>query len=168
MVLVGRVARAHGLRGEVAIDPETDFPELRFRPGEILHAAVGGPRALEIAAVRFHRGRPIVRFAGIESIDEAERLRGAELRIAPERLAALPPGAYYRHTLVGCVVRDRAGREIGVVGAVEATAGGSLLVVRAPAGEILVPFAEEICVRVDPEGREIVVDPPAGLLDLNA
>ncbi|HXH06659.1 MAG TPA: ribosome maturation factor RimM [Vicinamibacterales bacterium] len=168
LVLVGRIARAHGIRGEVVIDPETDFPETRFRPGELVYAGpAGGPRPLDIAAVRFHRGRPIVRFAQVSSIGEAERLRGAELRIAPERLTVLPPGAYYRHVLVGCAVRDRGGRDIGVVVGVEATAGGSLLVVRGPAGEILVPFAEEICVRVDPGAREIVVDPPAGLLDLN-
>lgn len=168
MVVVGRIARAHGRRGEVAVNPFTDFPELRFRPGARLFASVAG-RVVEfrVAAARLQRGRPIVGFEHVSDIESAERLAGVELRVPESALAPLPPDTFYEHDLVGCRVETVDGRCVGPVRSVEALPGASRLIVEAAGGEVDVPLVDAICVRVEPAARTIVVDPPAGLLDLN-
>jgi len=168
MVLVGRVARAHGNRGQVIVNPETDFPAERFKEGrEVLTRLAGELRRLAISDVRFQRGRPIVAFAGVETMDDAEALAGAELKVPASELGELPQGTYYHHELIGCEVRRADGATIGRVKAVEGPMTGSLLVVDTHRGEVLIPLAGEICVRVDPAARVIVIEPPEGLLELN-
>ncbi|MEW6319790.1 MAG: ribosome maturation factor RimM [Acidobacteriota bacterium] len=168
LILVGVVARAHGNRGEVIVNLETDFPELRFRPSATLQAARPGhaPRPLRIRAVRFHQGRPVLTLEGVESMDDAEALAGAELRVPPDDQAALPPGSYYHHQLVGCEVVTEAGERVGRVAAVEGDAAATRLSVRGARSEVLIPLADAIC-RVDVAARRIVVTPPPGLLELN-
>lgn len=168
MAGVGRIARPHGLRGEVVVNPETDFVEDRFASGSTMYVQrEGSIAAMHVSAARVHRGRPIVTFRGVESIAAAQDLTGAELRIPRDELMRLPDGSYYRHELVGCVVRTLDGSEIGAVTAVEGEVGGSRLVVAGAGGDVLIPLAADICVRIDPAGRTIVVDPPEGLLELN-
>jgi 16S rRNA processing protein RimM len=166
LILIGRVARAHGNKGQVIVNLETDFPEERFRPGETL---LVGPSAQprRIVDVKFHQGRPIVGLHGIETMNDAEGLSGAELKMPAAALAPLPEGTYYHHDLIGCEVRDRQGTAIGRVSAIEGPIDRSRLVIDGPRGEVLIPLAAEICVSVDPAARQIVVDPPEGLLDLN-
>jgi 16S rRNA processing protein RimM len=168
MVVVGRVARPHGLRGEVIVNSSTDFPDERFRAGATVVARPRGgePEVVEITAVKFHSGRPILRMAGFESIEDAERLAGAELRVPADDLGTLPEGVYYHHQLVGCEVVTDAGDSVGRVTAVEGDGGASRLVVRGRRGEVLIPLAREIC-SVDVGAQRIVVTPPDGLLELN-
>jgi 16S rRNA processing protein RimM len=150
------------------VNLETDFPEERFQPGAELFVERGGVvEVLTLTTVRFQNGRPIVGIAGVETMNDAETLAGLELRVPPERLAALPAGMFYRHDLIGCRVETREGLSIGVVDDVEGTLEGSRLVIRSRAGEVLIPLAAEICTAIDPSVRRIVVDPPAGLLELN-
>jgi 16S rRNA processing protein RimM len=169
MVVVGQVARPHGLRGEVIVNSATDFPDERFRPGAtvVVRPRGGTPEVVAITAVRFNSGRPILRMAGFDSIDAAERLAGAELRAPVGDLGALPEGVYYHHQLVDCEVVTGAGDSIGRVIAVEGEAGASRLVVRGRRGEVLIPLATEIC-SVDVGAQRIVVTPPDGLLELNS
>jgi 16S rRNA processing protein RimM len=168
MVLVGRIARAHGHRGQVIVNPDTDFPEDRFRVGNVVHVRRGGHvQAMEITAARLQQGRPIIALSGVQTMTEAEEMAGAELRIPAGELAALPEGTFYRHDLIGCDVTTVGGERVGPVVGVEGTAAGSRLVIAGPRGEVLVPLASHICVVVDPAARRIVVDPPEGLLALN-
>jgi 16S rRNA processing protein RimM len=168
MAVVGRIARAHGNRGQVIVDPETDFPEERFKPGSVLQIRRGNAtESVEVENVRFHRGRPIISLAGIDTMDAAEALAGRELRVGPDALQPLPEGSFYRHELIDCVVETRRGEVIGRVISVEGDARGSRLVVESRNGEILIPLAEDICVAVDVAGRKILVEPPEGLLELN-
>jgi len=169
MVLVGRVARSHGNRGQVIVDPATDFPEERFKQGSVLLTQRGGViEALTVESVRFHRGRPIIGLAGVATMDAAEALAGSELRIDAEALQPLPPGLFYRHDLIGCSVETPRGESIGVVTGVEGDGAGSRLIVPSGSGgEVLIPLAEGICLEVDTARRKIVVEPPDGLLDLN-
>lgn len=168
MALVGRIARAHGNRGQVIVDPETDFLEERFKPGAVLHVREGETtQSLTIEDVRFHRGRPIIGLAGIDTMDAAEALAGRELRVSLETLQSLPAGSFYHHDLIDCSVVTSDGALIGRVTSVEGHAAGSRLVVEGREGEILIPLAEGICVEVDVAGKRIVVEPPEGLLDLN-
>lgn len=167
LLLVGRVARAHGNKGQVIVNPETDFAEQRFQPGRTL---LVGPAAQprRIVTVRFQQGRPIVALEGIDTMNDAEALSGAELRMPAGALGPLPEGTYYHHDLIGCEVRDRQGAVIGRVIAIEGTMDRSRLVVNGRRGEVLIPLVAGICVSVDPAGRRIVVDPPEGLLELNS
>ena len=175
MALVGRIARAHGIRGQVIVNPDTDFLEERYKPGSVVYTwrddrqgEPAGIEPLKITAARFQRGRPILALAGIETMDAAEALAGAELRVDAGALQPLPPGSFYRHELVGCAVETPEGMAIGSVASVDGSGVCSRLVVQGPGGrEILIPLAEEIVVGVHLAARKIVVQPPDGLLDLN-
>lgn len=167
LLLVGRVARAHGNKGQVIVNPETDFPEARFAEGNSLiveHA--GATTTRRIASVRFQQGRPIIALDGVATMNDAEALAGAELKVPAADVPPLPERTFYRHDLVGCEVKDTGGRTIGRVTDVEGPMEQSRLVVATVRGEALIPMVEGICVSVDTASREIVVDPPEGLLDL--
>jgi 16S rRNA processing protein RimM len=174
MAVVGRIARPHGIRGQVVVNLETDFPHERFQPGAefFVNRSAGTPETpdvqrLVIATVRFHNERPIIGFEGVGDMNAAIALAGSELRIPVEQLAALPPEMFYRHDLVGCAVDTTDGSSVGTVTDVEGTLGGSRLVVTTSRGEVLVPLAAEICRSIDVAGKRIVIEPPQGLLDLN-
>jgi 16S rRNA processing protein RimM len=168
MAVVGRIVRSHGLRGQVVVNLETDFPEERFRPGAELFVEHGGVvKPLTLTSVRFQNQRPVIGIAGVDTIDAAEPLAGLELRVPADRLAPLPAGTFYRHDLVGCRVETQSGALVGMVRDVEGTLTGSRLVVKADDGEVLIPLASEICTTIDVEGKRIVIEPPDGLLDLN-
>jgi 16S rRNA processing protein RimM len=168
MVRVGRIARPHGLRGEVAVDPETDRPDARFRVGgAVFLERDGAPHALTVRSLRFHKGRPLVGFEGVESLTAAEALGAAELRIPETDLPPPPPGSFYRHDLVGCRVRTVGGEDVGRVARVEGEAPRVTLVIDGARGEVLAPLAAHICRRIDVEARVIELDPPEGLLELN-
>ena len=112
MAVVGRIARPHGIRGQVIVNPETDFPEERFQPGAELFIERGGEvEALRLTTVRFHRERPVIGIEGVETMDAAATLAGRELRVPVERLAPLPTDTFYRHDLIGCLVETRDGRD---------------------------------------------------------
>jgi 16S rRNA processing protein RimM len=120
LVLVGRIARAHGNKGQVIVNPDTDFAEERFRVGEVLLVGVAAAPKV-IRGVRFHQGRPVLRLEGVETMSDAEDLAGAELRVPANASEALPDGTFYHYDLIGCEVRDTADRPIGPVTAVEGT-----------------------------------------------
>lgn len=167
LILVGRVARAHGNKGQVIVNPDTDFPEDRFVVGATL---LVGPSATprRITSARFHQGRPVLGLEGIETMDDAERMAEAELKVTAGSLAPLPDKTYYRHELVGCEVQDTDGRLIGEVASVEGPIEMSRLVINAPHGEVLIPLVDEICVEVAPAERRIRIKAPDGLIELNA
>lgn len=168
MVLVGFVARTHGNKGQVILKSESDFAEQRFRAGARVFARIGsGPvEALEMTSVRFQQGRPIVGFAGFDTISEAERLARAELRIPEAEQEPLPDGVYYHHQLIGCEVMTRGGDVLGRVSEVQGDGQATRLVVRGPRVEVLIPLAQEIC-EIDVAAKKIVVTPPEGLLEVN-
>jgi 16S rRNA processing protein RimM len=126
----------------------------------------GQVTARRILAVRFQQGRPIVTLDGVESMNDAEALAGAELKVPAEELGPLPERTYYRHDLVGCEVRTKDGEIVGKVTAVEGPLERSRLVIARQGGEVMVPMVDAICLSVDPAAKAIVIDPPEGLLDL--
>lgn len=168
MVLVGFIARTHGNKGQVILNSASDFPELRFREGATLYARVaeGPTRKLEVTSARFQQGRPILGLAGFASIDDAERLAGAELRVPEAEQEPLPEGSYYHHQLIGCEVVTADGAALGRVSAVEGDGNATRLVVKGRRAEVLIPLAQEICA-VDVPAKRIVVTPPEGLLEVN-
>jgi len=168
MVLVGRVVRVHGLRGQVVVNPETDFPESRFQPGAVVYRVrAGAAEPMRVTSLRLHRGRPIVGFEGIESIEQAEPLAGLELRVPMASLEPLPANTFYVHDLVGCRVETRSGQMVGSVARVEGAGGASLLAVETGDGEVLVPLVADICVAIDIARKWIAIEPPEGLIEVN-
>ena len=167
MVTVGAVLRAHGLRGEVLVDADSENPD-RFRKGSRLFADVGGRvRRLEVASSRPHRGRQLVRFADVTDRDAAEALRGALLEVPEDQVPAAEDGTFYYFQLVGCRVVDRRLGELGQVAAVVEDGGGVLLDVAARDGaSVLVPFAGALLPEIDVVEGLITSDLPEGLLEV--
>jgi 16S rRNA processing protein RimM len=169
LLLVGKVARAHGNKGQVIVNPETDFVHERFAAGNVLVIEQRGATVeRRITAVRFHAGRPILALDGVATMNEAEALAGAELKMPASALRPLPEHTYYRHALVGCEVQDTTGRAIGRVVEVEGPLEQSRLVVEGERGEVLIPMVEGFIVRIDTDARYVIVNLPEGLMEVNA
>src|SRR5689334_22735551 len=135
MVLVGRIARAQGHRGEVIVDPATDFPEERYKAGSTVYVKRNGAvEPLVITAGRIHKGRPVIAIAGVDTMNAAEELAGSELRVTTDALQPLPVGMFYEHDLVGCAVETPEGMAVGAVTRVEGGGEGSRLVVQGRGG----------------------------------
>jgi 16S rRNA processing protein RimM len=158
-LIVGRVAKAHGIRGEVAIDLYSDAPD-RFAPGARLLA---GDDIFIVETSREHQGRVLVRFEGVRDRNGAERLRGTELTIAASDARALEEWSFYPHQLVGLSVVDTEGRALGTMTRVDESPGGDLWIVKTDDSEVLMPAVREIVRDVDLEKNRIVVEPPEGL-----
>jgi len=158
------VAKAHGIRGEVVVDPLTDTAG-RFDPGRVLAATLPGgtSRTLKVATSRPFQGRWLVRFEGIETRNDAEAIHASELTIRRDQVAPLPEGRYYRFELVGLTARRPDGGVLGTVEEVFATGSNDVLVVRGEAGEVLIPLLDTVVRSIDPKGGSIVLDPPPGL-----
>lgn len=168
MVRVGRIVRPHGLKGDVVVEPETDFGESRFRKGAGLTLELAGrTQALTVAASRPQGDRWVVRFTGVDSIEAAEALRDAVLSAPETARPALPAGSYYFGDLVGCDVVTERGDAVGRVARVYDGAAQAVLGVEGGRGEVLIPLAQAICREVDVTARRIVIAPPAGLLEAN-
>ena len=145
LVVIGRVVKPQGRRGEVLVHPLSDQPD-RFPNLERAFVISPGAEGREIRVTSSwpHKGRHVLKLEGVDSIDEAEALRGSELGIPEGELAPLPEGSFYHHQLKGLHVADEDGKEIGVVADVMDTgAGAPILVVKGPEGETLVPFAAD-------------------------
>jgi 16S rRNA processing protein RimM len=175
-VIVGRVGRPHGIRGEVIIGVRTDEPDLRFAVGAVVDAGpspdgdvVPGAAPLRVAAARWHSGQLLVAFAGITDRTAASELTGSWLSMDSSQLPAAGPDEFRDHELIGLSVRTSGGEVVGVVTDV-LHYGQDLLVVRrsavdGAAEESLVPFVKAIVPEVDVAAGVLVIDPPPGLLD---
>jgi 16S rRNA processing protein RimM len=170
-VTLARVLRPRGRRGEVAAEILTDFPERLPKLREAwLWDGAGAPQRVAVRACWLHKGQAIFHFGGSDSIAEAERLVGLEVQVPLAERVPLPPGRYYVSDLAGCEVvevKEGSASVLGVVCDVEFFGGPPLLVVETPQGEMLIPFAEDLCRRVDIAARRIEVRLPEGLRELN-
>jgi 16S rRNA processing protein RimM len=179
LLYVGRIARPHGLRGEVSVEVRTDDPDKRFAPGKVLVTDPGAvpsappdayrvPDRLTIEDVRAHQGRLIVAFEGVYDRNVAEALRGVLLCVDSAELGTLDdPDEFHDHQLVGLTAVTPAGETLGEVARVDHAPASDLLVLRRPEGHTaLVPFVKAIVPEVDLAGGRVIVDPPEGLFDL--
>ncbi len=174
-VVVGRIGRPHGVRGDVTVEPRTDEPERRFAVGAVLRTQTpqgtppqgsNRPAELTVSAARWHQSRLLVSFEGVGDRDAAEGVRGLLLAVevdpdeAPE-----DPEEFYDHQLVGLRVLTSDGEDVGELAEVLHGPGQDLLSVKAPDGrEILVPFVTELVPEVDVPGGRLVVHALPGLL----
>jgi 16S rRNA processing protein RimM len=167
-ITIARVVKTQGRRGEVGVDPLTDFPE-RFALGVRVYALVGDQRReLKIEDVWPHKGMLILKFVGVDTINDAEALLKSEIQVPLSERKQLEEGTWYVSDLVGCNVIDK-GCEIGVVGDVEFGAGEApLLIVRQGKQEHMIPLTEAFTKRVDIRAKRIELQLPEGMLEVNA
>lgn len=166
LVAIAKVAKPRGLRGEVVADILTDFPE-RFDGLEgVIAVMPDGERLdLKIEEHWFQQGRVVLKFAGRDSVESVEELRGCEICVTDAEAVELETDEFYDWQLTGCKVETLAGDAVGTVREVMRAGGSELLVVDGER-EYLIPFVAAICTDVDLEKKMIVIDPPEGLLDL--
>jgi 16S rRNA processing protein RimM len=167
LVVVGRIGRAHGVQGQVAVDVRTDEPERRLAPGAVLTTDPESVGPLTVQSGRVHSGRLLLVFDGVADRTAAERLRGTLLLadVDPDELPA-EADEWYDHQLVGLEAVLADGVVLGQVAAVLHLPGHDVLAVEAPDGrELLVPFVAEIVPVVDLGAGRVQVAPPSGLLD---
>jgi 16S rRNA processing protein RimM len=157
------VVTPQGRKGEVLVAPLSDRPDRFTSLRRVFVPAPGGAgaRAIGVTDRWPHKGRMVLKLEGVDSIDEAERYRGVELRIGEDELEALPAGSYYHYQLKGLKVEDPQGRPLGTVADVLVTGGDApVLVLRGARGEVMIPMAEAFIRQVDLEGgRLVAVDP---------
>jgi 16S rRNA processing protein RimM len=171
-VVVGRIGRPHGVRGQVTVEVRTDDPDLRFAPGATLLTEPVSRGPLTVAAARWHSGVLLLTLARpdgsvVEDREGADALRNTQLLVPVEDLPELEdPDSYYDHQLVGLAAVLPDGSPIGQVTGVRHEGTELLVVRRAEGGDLLVPFVGAIVPTVDLAGGRLVVDPPEGLLDL--
>lgn len=166
LVAVGRVVRPHGIRGEASVEILTDFPG-RIVPGRTLAARSlsGALENVQIASVRRHADRLLVRFEGLDTSEAVGRLRDFDLCALPGDEPERPEGFVFHHEAAGLEAVATDGRSLGTVRDLVDVAGRALLVLATPRGVREIPFSRPIVVSVDLAARRVVLDPPAGLLD---
>lgn len=167
-IALGIIRKAHGVRGEASVEAWSDSPE-RFT--EVSAVTLVSPdesstRDAAIESVRIHAGRALVKFAGIESPEEVQLLQNWTVEVPSSEARKLDDDEYFLHDLVGLRLIDADGVERGKVIEIEETGGGVLLVVEGPRGRFDVPFAADICTKVDLDAKTIAVSLPDGIEDL--
>jgi len=167
-VTLARVVKTQGRKGEVAAELHTDFPE-KFAERKRLFALQkdGARRELKLEDHWPHKGGMVLKFEGVESINDAEALIGCELQIPKAERAELEPGAAYISDLVGVRVFDR-GREVGEIRDVQFGSGEAPTLVVQGEKEVLVPYAEAFIRGLDLSGKRLEMELPEGLLELDA
>lgn len=165
---VGKIVNTHGVRGEVRIWPQTDFPEVRFRKGSRLLLFLPGRAEavpVEVVSSRPQKKMYLVKLKGIDSMTEAEKLKGGELKVEEDDRVPLEEGEYYVRDIVGCAVITDEGETLGVVSDVLSPGANDVWVVKRPQGrELLLPVIDEVVLDVDVAAKRIKVHLLEGLL----
>lgn len=166
-LVVARIGRAHGIKGEVTVEVRTDEPELRLGPGAVLQTEPASAGPLTVETGRVHSGKLLLRFEGVKDRTGAESLRNT-LLIADVDPAELPaePDEYYDHQLMDLDVVLADGTEVGRITEISHLPSQDLFIVERPDGtEVMIPFVEEIVAEIDLEEQRCVITPPPGLID---
>lgn len=166
-LVVARIGRAHGIKGEVTVEVRTDEPELRLGPGAVLATEPAPTGPLTIETGRVHSGRLLLRFEGVRDRTAAEALRNTLLisEVDPEELPE-DPEEFYDHQLMDLDVVLADGTEIGRITEITHLPSQDLFIVERPDGtEVMIPFVEEIVSEIDLEEQRAVITPPPGLID---
>jgi 16S rRNA processing protein RimM len=166
LVRIGKVLRSQGKEGHLKVRLHEKGP-----PGpefsRVYLGSPGGFEAYDVESFELDRNSHVLKLKGIDTLAQSDGLAGREVFITEESFRPLGAGCFYDFQVIGSRVVTGDGTEVGTVRGILAAGGSNLLVVARGDKEYYVPFAEPICLRVDPEKKEILIDPPDGLLDLN-
>jgi 16S rRNA processing protein RimM len=167
-VVIAEVMRPRGIKGELLVRSQTDVPgRLESLKQARVRLANGSDVEVTVENAWEHKGDWVLKFAGIDSIDAAARFKGADIWVTRAERASLPDGDFFQSDLLGCSMLDAAsGKCFGMVAGWQRFGGPPLLEVSVDGREVLVPFVDAICQKVDLEARAITVQLPEGLLEL--
>lgn len=165
LVAIAKLAKSRGLRGEMVGEVLTDFPERFENLRRVFAVCDGKVSELEIEKFWFQKNRIVLKFAGFDTIETAETLRGCEICVPEAEAVELEADEYFDWELESCTVETVAGELLGTVKELLRTGGAEVLVVAGAEKEYLIPFARAICTEVDVENKRIKIDAPEGLLD---
>jgi len=167
VVAVGRIGKAHGVKGDAFVEPWTDAPHERFVPGAVFETEPAGRGPLTVETARDHSGKLVVHFDGFDDRNAVEAIRGTVLVMpAAARPVLVDPDEFYDTDLIGLSVRTVAGQALGPVTDVLHSPADSLLSIDWNGREVLLPFRKEFVPTVDITGGVVEIDPPDGLLEL--
>ena len=168
-ITIARIVKTRGNKGEVLVGSLTDFPD-RFDILEEVWLEFENSRAekYKLDFTWEHKGRRILKFAGIDTISSAEKLIGCLVQVPRQQAVQLPRGTYFDHDLIGCSVVDSRGKKLGVVEDILRISGNNQLIVKDLNKEFLVPAVANICTEISVDQKRIIVDLPEGLMDLDS
>ncbi|MCL6572323.1 MAG: ribosome maturation factor RimM [Bacillus sp. (in: Bacteria)] len=165
---VGKIVNTQGLKGEVRVVSKTDFPEKRYKNGNVLYLFmpnINAPIELTVKSHRSQKTFEILSFVGINDINEAEKLRDGILKVPEKQLGTLNEHEFYYHQIIGCLVTTTEGEEIGEVFEILSPGANDVWVIKGKEGkEILIPYIPDIVKKVDVKEKVIIIHPMDGLL----
>jgi 16S rRNA processing protein RimM len=165
---VGKIVNTQGLKGEVRVVSKTDFPEKRYKVGNVLYLFMPNsnmPIELTVKSHRSHKTFELLTFEGFNDISEVEKFRDGVLKIPEEQLGTLEANEFYYHEVIGCLVTTIEGEEIGKVTEILSPGANDVWVVKGKEGkEILIPYIHEVVKKVDVIEKVILIEPMEGLL----
>ena len=162
-LVIGRVLKPHGVRGEVRVEVTTDLPE-RYTWLDTVYVGKREPKPVRVESVRFHKSWALIKLEGYDSRETAGVLRSEWLQVPEEEGIPLEEGEYFLFALIGLEVHSDAGVQLGIIKDVIETGANNVFVVKGPLGEILIPDIEEVVLEIDFEDKIMVVHPLEGLL----
>jgi 16S rRNA processing protein RimM len=167
LITIGRIVNTHGIRGELKIVPETDFPE-RFETGSslIIVDIQDKQTPVKVQSARLHKNMYIVKFEQFGNINEVEKYKGSLLKMEEKYQQSLDEGEYYYHEIMGCKVVTEEGQELGLVSEILTPGANDVWVVKRPKGkELLLPVIDDVVLEVDVASKTIRIHLMEGLLD---
>ena len=162
-LVIGRILKPHGVRGEVRVEIHTDLPE-RFEWLDTVYVGKESPRSVGVEGVRYHKSWALLKLEGYDDRESAASLRSEWLQVPEEQSIPLEDGEYFLYQLVGLNVYTDSGRHLGHIAEVLETKANNVFIVRGPQGEILIPDTDEVVLNIDFEGQEMLIHPIDGLL----
>ncbi len=165
---VGKIVNTHSLKGEVKVISSTDFEEQRFEKGTELLITRGNQVVKEVTveSYRTHKNNLLVKFVGIDSIEEAEKLRNLQIKIDSDNIGELEENEFYFHEIIGCEVFDENGKSLGEISEILTPGANDVWVIKSQNGkEILIPYIEDVVKKIDVENKKIDIEVMEGLID---
>ena len=165
---VGKIVNTHSLRGEVKVISSTDFEEQRFEKGTELLITRGNQVVKEVTveSYRTHKNNLLVKFVGIDSIEEAEKIKNLQIKIDSENIGELEENEFYFHEIIGCEVFDENGKSLGEISEILTPGANDVWVIKSQNGkEILIPYIEDVVKKIDVENKKIDIEVMEGLID---
>jgi 16S rRNA processing protein RimM len=165
---VGKIVNTQGIKGEVRVISTTDFPEERYKKGNVLFLFLpknDEPVQLTIKSHRKHKNFDLLFFEGYENINEVEKFRDGIIKVPESQLGELEEGEFYFHEIIGCLVFTKHGEEVGKVTEILTPGANDVWVVKGKKGkEVLIPYIDDVVIKVDLKEKIILIDPMEGLL----
>ncbi|ANB56352.1 16S rRNA processing protein RimM [Anoxybacillus sp. B7M1] len=166
---VGTIVNTHGIRGEVRVVSKTDFAEERYKIGNLLYVFMNHssePIEVKVKSHRVHKSFDLLSFEGYDNINLVEKFKGAALKVPESQLGQLGEGEYYFHEIIGCTVITEEGETIGIVKEILTPGANDVWVVkRKNEKDALIPYIDDVVIRVNPEEKKITIRPMEGLLE---